>query len=103
MLYYSPDTALMAGLGLSIHFVSRWAEHWRSSGRSWPWTYAALDVPGWLFAGLSALAAYLVLPEFGGIVGQAISTSPGGALLAGYTASSLGVKLPTLLGRGGAQ
>lgn len=101
-LHFELATAIMALLGFALHFAGRWAEHWRTSTvKLGPWAYVTLDPPGWMFATVATVAAYLILPEIGGMVGMdEITTTPGGAFLVGYAASSLGAKMPALLGRG---
>lgn len=100
-LHFSIATAIMALLGFVLHFLGRWAEYWRTTGHFGPIEYLRQDPPGWAFATIATVAAYLILPEIGGIVGLAeITATPGGAFLVGYAASSLGAKLPAILGRG---
>jgi hypothetical protein len=100
-LHFDIATAVMALLGFLLHFTGRWAEWWRTEGEASPIAYLRHDPPGWLFATVATVAAYLILPEIGGMVGMAeITTTPGGAFLVGYAASSLGAKLPAILGRG---
>ena len=95
MIQFDVITAGMCGLGLLLHFVSRWAEFWKTGDRLNPWAYATLDAPGWAFAALSAVAAYIVLPEVGG------QMTPLWALTAGYSGSSIGAKLPAIFGKAG--
>lgn len=100
-LHFTAATAVMAGLGFLLHFLGRWAEYWRTGGKVGPAEYVRQDPPGWAFATIATVAAYLVLPEIGGLLGApSITTTPGGALAASYMASSLGAKLPAILGRG---
>ena len=101
MLHFEVATATMALLGFLLHFASRWAEFTRTHGKIGPVPYVKNDAPGWMFAVTATVATYLILPEIGGIVGMAeLTITPGGAFLVGYTASSLGAKLPAILGRG---
>lgn len=41
---------LMGGLGIALHFLGRWGEHWRTVQKINAWHYVQLDPPGWLAA-----------------------------------------------------
>ncbi len=101
-LHFTVATAVMALLGFVLHFLGRWAEFWRvTQGGIGPLDYLRQDPPGWLFATVATVAAYLILPEIGGLAGMSeLTTTPSGAFLVGYAASSIGAKLPAILGRG---
>ena len=77
-LHFTVATAVMALLGFALHFAGRWAEHWRTVDHLGPFAYMRHDPPGWLFATVATVAAYLILPEVGGIVGMSeLTTTPG--------------------------
>lgn len=95
---HDPFAGMLILGGLLLHFLSRWGEHWRTSAKDGPWAYVKLDLPGWVTAAVAAVASYLVLPQLGPYVGV---EPPLGALAAGYMASSLAAKLPSLTGHAG--
>lgn len=86
---------LMTLLGLLLHFLSRYGEFWRSSGKLGPGAYLMQDPIAWAVAAIGTLVAYVLLPELGPLVG--LSATPAGAFGAGYMGSSLAAKLPGLL------
>lgn len=86
---------LIAG-GAALNFLANWGEHWRKTARINPFAYFMLDMPGGLFATLSAAMSGLVLPQLGPIIGI---EPPLGALAAGYMSASLGAKLTSLAKR----
>jgi hypothetical protein len=90
----------MIGAGFLLHFLSRYGEHWRTNGRVKPMDYLALDPIGWASAVVGTLVITVAFKELAPIIGVDPS-SLGGALIAGYTGSSLTAKLPGLAGRGG--
>ena len=40
----------MGGLGIALHFLGRWGEHWRTVQKINAWHYVRMDPPGWLAA-----------------------------------------------------
>lgn len=101
MLQYDAVTVALCALGFLIHVLTRWGEFRKTGAAVGLVEYLRLDVPGWAVAVLSTVAAYLILPEAGALLGASITLSPLGALTAGYMGSSLGAKLPALFGRTG--
>jgi hypothetical protein len=88
------ENGLLIMAGLLLHFLSCWGEEWRKDANHvGPLEYARQDAPGWTFAMIAAAISYAVLPQLGPVLGI---EPPLGALLAGYTASSLGSKLTAL-------
>lgn len=85
--------AVLVALGMVLHFLFRWGEHWRSVGPTSAIAYVKLDPVGWTFAVVATVAIYLTLSSIGPLLGIDL-TNGAGQLLAGYTASSLGAKLP---------
>lgn len=93
------ENEILIGAGLALHFLSSYGEEWRrDANRVSPWAYLKQDLPGWLSATVAAGVSIIVLPQLGAALGV---EPPLGALLAGYTASSLGAKLTALGKRSG--
>lgn len=95
-------TFAMAMAGLLIHFLTRWAEHFRQYPN--PWTYLTLDLPSWLLAVVGAIVFYFALPEIGKVTGSSveIGVTPLWSLAAGYMGSSMCAKLLAIFaGRAG--
>lgn len=101
MLQFDAVTVALCVLGFVLHVLTRWGEFRKTAATVGLVEYLRLDVPGWTVAVLSTVAAYLILPEAGAILGASVSLTPLGALTAGYMGSSLGAKLPALFGRTG--
>ena len=90
----------MGGLGIALHFLGRWGEHWRTVQKINAWHYVQLDPPGWLAAVAGSVGFWLALPEVDKLLSGlpfTIGQTPMGCLLAGYMGSSLGPKLLALV------
>jgi uncharacterized membrane protein len=93
-------TYTMIAAGFLLHFLSRYGEHWRNVGKLGPREYVALDPVGWTAAVLGTVIVAIAFPELAPILGVD-AHALGGALIAGYTGSSLTAKLPGIAGKGG--
>jgi hypothetical protein len=87
--------------GLVLHFVTRWGEHWRTSGKCGPVTYAMQDPPGWIAAAVGACVCMLMLQNLPAMLGIPGDVGESGlmqaaAFTAGYMGSSVAAKLPAI-------
>jgi nucleoside recognition membrane protein YjiH len=94
-MHFDPMHVILALLGLVLHFLLRYGEHWRKVEKVGPTAYVALDPIGWAVAVIGAAATFILLPDVGPAIG--LSASPAGVFVAGYMGSSLAVKIPNLL------
>ena len=93
-------TEAMIAAGFLLHFLSRYGEHWRTIGKVGPREYVSLDPIGWTAAVLGTVIVAIAFPDLAPLLGVQPDTL-GGALIAGYTSSSLTAKLPGLASKGG--
>lgn len=93
-------TEAMIGAGFALHFLGRYGEHWRTVGKVGPVEYVRNDPIGWTAATLGTVILGLAYPDIAPILGVQ-PDALGGALIAGYSASSLTAKLPGLASKGG--
>lgn len=93
-------TELMIAAGFALHFLSRYGEHWRTVGKLGPVDYVRNDPVGWTAAVLGTVVIAAAFPELAPLLGVQ-PDALGGALIAGYSASSLTAKLPGIAGKGG--
>lgn len=93
-------TEVMIVAGFLLHFLSRYGEHWRTIGKLGPVDYVRNDPVGWTAAVLGTVIVAIAFPELAPLLGVQ-PDALGGALIAGYSASSLTAKLPGIAGKGG--
>lgn len=93
-------THLMIACGFLLHFLGRYGEHWRGTAKLGPREYLALDPIGWTAAVLGTVVVTLAYADLAPLLGVQ-PDALGGALIAGYSASSLTAKLPGLASKGG--
>ncbi len=93
-------TEVMIGAGFLLHFLSRYGEHWRTVAKVSPVGYVQQDPVGWTAAVVGTVVVTAAFPELAPLLGVQ-PNAMGGALIAGYSASSLTAKLPGIAGKGG--
>lgn len=93
-------TSAMIVAGFLLHFLGRYGEHWRGTAKIGPWDYVRLDPIGWMAAILGVAVVALAYADIAPILGVD-PDALGGALIAGYSASSLTAKLPGIATKNG--
>lgn len=90
---------LLCICGLMLHFVTRWGDAWRTSGRISPLAFALLDPPAWIAAVLGAIACMMMLRALVSLLGVSETFSVDIVLqilafTSGYMGSSIATKVP---------